>query len=345
MNWIRMSTTSIVAVALATGCAGGSDEAAEGMADGMTADGAMAAGETRLNPMVALLAEKQPAFGLYAPSNRRFRPGSDPLPEDSVKTPEELAALYLTQPMSDYVFDGSMEGNFDRGYEQFSGFAAGLEAAGFLAEGGAVLKAPMFVKTPEIAPDTALAKAHIQQQLDLGVAGIVFVGVETADELRLGINAMRYAANGGTRPDGVGQAAARWGLSDEEYRAKADVWPLNPNGELMNFAIVESELGLENVREIAAVEGIGVLFPGAGTLRGMFSTVGEDGQRVLDAEAWEASIQKVLAACKEFDVACGYPAGAADIEERMEQGFSVFVIGWGDQGFEAVSLGRAKAGR
>ena len=101
----------------------------------------------------------------------------------------------------------------------------------------------------------------------------------------------------------------------------------------------------ENVREIAAVEGIGVLWPGAGTLRRLFSTVDEDGQRVLDEEAWEAAIQKVLAACKEFDVACGYPANANDIEERMRQGFSVFVMGWGESGFTTVDVGRRAAGR
>jgi hypothetical protein len=53
----------------------------------------------------------------------------------------------------------------------------------------------------------------------------------------------------------------------------------------------------------------------------------------------------VLSACKEFNVPCGYPAGAADIEMRMKQGFSVFVIGWGEQGFKAVELGRAAGGR
>ena len=62
----------------------------------------------------------------------------------------------------------------------------------------------------------------------------------------------------------------------------------------------------------------------------------EDGQRVLDEEGWENSIQTVLSACKEFDVPCGYPANASDIGMRMEQGFSVFVMGWGDSGFETV---------
>jgi 4-hydroxy-2-oxoheptanedioate aldolase len=120
---------------------------------------------------------------------------------------------------------------------------------------------------------------------------------------------------------------------------------VNPEGELINWTIVESLEGLENVRDIAAVPGIGVLWPGAGTLRGIFSTTGPNGERVLDEEAWEAAIQKVLAACKEFDVACGFPANANDIEMRIEQGFTVFVMSWGDSGFTTIDIGRRASGR
>jgi hypothetical protein len=44
-------------------------------------------------------------------------------------------------------------------------------------------------------------------------------------------------------------------------------------------------------------------------------------------------------------VPCGFPANVNDIELRMKQGFSVFVMNWGDAGFKAVSAGRAAAGR
>ena len=92
-------------------------------------------------------------------------------------------------------------------------------------------------------------------------------------------------------------------------------------------------------------KGIGVLWPGAGTLRGVFSTTDANGQRQVDQVAWEAAIQKVLAACKEFNVACGYPASPDDIEMRMKQGFSVFVMNWGDAGFKAIDIGRKAANR
>ena len=44
-------------------------------------------------------------------------------------------------------------------------------------------------------------------------------------------------------------------------------------------------------------------------------------------------------------MACGYPARAEDIEMRMKQGFSVFVINWGEPGFKTIEIGRRAAGR
>jgi 4-hydroxy-2-oxoheptanedioate aldolase len=156
---------------------------------------------------------------------------------------------------------------------------------------------------------------------------------------------MRFKSKGGTRSEDVGGAPAFWGMSDKEYKEKADLWPLNPSGELVNWTIIESQAGLAKVREIAAVKGIGVLWPGAGTLRGLFSTTDAAGQRKLDEAAWEAAIQQVLSACKEFQLACGFPANAADIQLRMSQGFTVFVMNWGDAGFKTVEAGRKIAGR
>jgi 4-hydroxy-2-oxoheptanedioate aldolase len=301
-------------------------------------------GQRHLNPVIDLLSQKKPAFGVYAPRNPRARPGVT----DTVrqKTPGELAKDALGYTGADYIFDGSMEGDFDRAYPAFADFAKGMAEGGMVTKGSAArLHHPLIVKMHEIAPDPAKAAANIAKQLDLGVSGVVFVGVESPEEVKTGLAAMRFKSKGGTRPDNVGNAPAVWGMSEKAYKEKADVWPLNPNGELVNFTIVESKEGLARVREIAAVKGIGVLFPGAGTLRGVFSTTDANGQRVLDEKGWEAAIQQVLAACKEFNVACGYPANAADIETRMQQGFSVFIINWGEQGFKAVDIGRKAAGR
>jgi 4-hydroxy-2-oxoheptanedioate aldolase len=301
-----------------------------------------------LNPMIDLLAAGKPVFGLYAPSNRRppARPGAAATPAPPDKSPAQLAADAMGQPGSDYIFDGGMEHDFEAGYPAFQQFVAGLQGGGLLQTTPAHrLRFPLVVKTPEIAPDPARARERIARQLKLGVSTIVFVGAESGAEVEQGLRMMRFASQGGTRPDDVGSAPALWGMSEGEYRERADLWPLNPRGELVNWTIVETKAGLARIREIAAVKGVSVLFPGAGTLRGVFSTTDASGKRVVDEVAWEAAIQSVLAACKEFKVACGYPAGLADVEMRMKQGFSVFVIGWGENGFKTVDLGRKLAGR
>ncbi|MGB1839897.1 MAG: aldolase/citrate lyase family protein [Longimicrobiales bacterium] len=292
---------------------------------------------THLNPLITLHETDQSLFGLYAPSpGGQGRPGAPPPP---TKTPDERAAETLAYGMSDYVFDGSMEGGVERGLPAFMDFRDAMLAAGARAS-----THPFVVKMAKIE-SREQAIREVGMQLDAGASGIMFVEVESAEEVRWGLEAMRYAEHGGTRPEGVGSAPSYWGVSDDEYRDGADLWPLDPDGELISWVIVESHEGLANVREIAAVPGVGVLWPGAGTLRRLFSTVGDDGQRVLDEEGWENAIQTVLAACKEFDMPCGYPANASDIEMRMEQGFSVFVMGWGERGFETVEMGRQLAGR
>jgi 2-keto-3-deoxy-L-rhamnonate aldolase RhmA len=299
------------------------------------------------NPVIDLLEQKKPVFGLYAPSNRRFSPPGAPTPTPvPPKAALELAKDAVAYKSTDFIFDGSMEGDYEKAFPVFAEFAKAMGQAGIIARTPVLrLTHPLVVKMNEIAPDPAKAVERIGRQLDLGVSGVVFVGVESADEVKTGLAAMRYKKNGGTRADSVGAAPALWGMTEKEYREKADLWPLDPTGELMNWTIVESKVGLAHVREIAAVKGISVLFPGAGTLRQVFTSTNDKGEKALDAAGWEAAIQQVLAACKEFNVPCGYPARAEDIEMRMKQGFSVFVINWGEPGFKTIDIGRRVAGR
>jgi 2-keto-3-deoxy-L-rhamnonate aldolase RhmA len=325
----------------------------------------------RFNPVVELLAAGKPAFGLYIPSNPRQGRGggrgtpdgvapagapapaavsTPPRPPVVVKTPAELAKNAVDYKTADYLFDGTMEpdGTFDRAFANFNDFVKGMIAAQPLQQAPSLrMTHPLFVKTPLIAPNPAVAAERISRQLNLGVSGIVFVGAESADEVKQGLGMMRFKSNGGTRPDDVGDAPAYWGMSEKEYKEKADLWPLNPNGELVNFTIVESKVGLAHVREIAAVKGIGALFPGAGTLGQVFSTVDSaTGRRMRDSVGWEGAIQQVLSACKEFKVPCGYPANDSTVMTyRMKQGFSVFITGWSPTGFTAVDVGRKLGGR
>jgi 4-hydroxy-2-oxoheptanedioate aldolase len=303
------------------------------LANGLLTVG-LAQKKPHVNPVIRLLEQKQPVFGVYWPSNGGGRRGQEPPPP---RPAGDLAKDALAYTSADFLFSGSMEGGVDRGMPAYMEFVKALGPVG--------LTRGIVVKTPKISTDPSKAVENISRELNVGAAGIMFVEAESAEEVRQGLAAMRFKSKGGTRPDDVGMAPGVWGMSEQEYRQKADLWPLSPDGELINWTIVESKEGLAHVREIAAVKGIGVLWPGAGTLRGVFSTTNAAGERVVDTVAHENAIQQVLAACKEFHVPCGYPATAADIETRMKQGFSVFVMNWGDAGFKAVEAGRKAAGR
>lgn len=320
-----------------------------------------AAQAQHLNPVIDLMAAKKQVFGLYQPANPmpgrggRGGPGGAPAapPADAPppKTNAQLAAEAVAYANADFIFNGNMEGNFDGAYTPFAEFAremAKAEPATKARRGH-----PLYVKTPEVAPNPTLAAERIAKQLNTGVMGIVMVGVEHPEEVKQVISAMRFKSKGGTRPDAVGDAPAAWGLSEKEYKEKADVWPLNPKGELTIMVIVESEEGLKNLDAIAAVPGIAVLTPGAGTLGGVFTKKDAEGKPVMGANgrpqrddvAWEASIQKVLGACKKNNLPCGYPTSEALMDQRIKEGFSVHIINWGDAGFKTVDLGRKIGGR
>lgn len=147
---------------------------------------------------------------------------------------------------------------------------------------------------------------------------------------------MRFRANGGTRPDDVGSAPAHWGLTEAQYKEKADVWPLNPNGELVAWVIIETREALANLDAIASEKGVSALIVGAGTLRGVFSG---------DPAGAEAATQQILAACRKHSLACGYPTNARDIEARTLEGFRIHVLQqWGEGAFQTVEIGRRAGG-
>jgi 2-keto-3-deoxy-L-rhamnonate aldolase RhmA len=101
---------------------------------------------------------------------------------------------------------------------------------------------------------------YIKRALDMGVEGLLIPTVESADEARAIVAATRYRPHGGHRGVGYLQSrAANWGLTGLEY-------PANYRENLLVAVIVETRRGIENVGEIAAVDGIDMVFLGPGDL-------------------------------------------------------------------------------
>lgn len=177
-----------------------------------------------------------------------------------------------------------------------------LEAMHEAAEAPTVASPPLLLRIPPIT-DGEATRERVREALNTNVSGIVFPHVTSAEQAEMSVAVM------GDR-----------------------LWPGNPQGDLVNVVIVEDPEGIENVGAIARTAGLTVLFPGPGDLRRAY-----DG----NMDAVELAIQTVLSACKEVNLPCGITAGSDDIEERLEQGFRVFIVSQP----EALTVGRAAANR
>ena len=63
-------------------------------------------------------------------------------------------------------------------------------------------------------------------------------------------------------------APTYWGLAPQDYCEAADVWPLDPDGELLLMGIVENVRGIDTLPDILRqVKGIGAIWAGPGICR------------------------------------------------------------------------------
>ena len=51
----------------------------------------------------------------------------------------------------------------------------------------------------------------------------------------------------GMRGFAPGGALWNWGISGGEYQRRADLWPLNPNGDLLANLMIETREGVKNI--------------------------------------------------------------------------------------------------
>ena len=188
-----------------------------------------------------------------------------------------------------------------------------------------------------------------KQVLDIGVFGIVFPHVSTVEEARNAVGACRYPRlpdspiydPPGIRGDAPARAARYWGLSQPDYYARADVWPLAPQGEILAIIQCEETKALENLpRILQEVKGIGVVLIGEGDLSQELGHPREYEHPVV-AEA----INRILKICQDHGVPCGHPhPDAKNIERLIAQGYR-FLMPSTPRSFAVLEQGRKLAGR
>jgi 4-hydroxy-2-oxoheptanedioate aldolase len=173
-----------------------------------------------------------------------------------------------------------------------------------------------------------VVKSMVKQFLDQGVMGVIVPHVRTREETERFVRSMRYPPQRGAKypePRGVRGwgptgAAPYWRMTMQEYTARADVWPLDPEGELVAIVMIESREAVDNIEEILSVRGLGAALIGPSDLS-MSLGVGTPGPNTAAPEV-EAAIEKVAQACIARKMLCGTFGG--DVERRIAQGFRLF---------------------
>jgi 4-hydroxy-2-oxoheptanedioate aldolase len=209
--------------------------------------------------------------------------------------------------------------------------------------------APSVTPIVRIPPNSGSSNWVAKQVLDIGVYGIIWPHVDTVEEAYNAVAAMRYPRKEGRplrepfgrRGDAPNRAAQFWGLTQQDYYSKADVWPLDPNGELFCALMIESPLGLKNLP--AMLEEV----PG---ISGIFTGEGDYSQEVGHPREYEhpevlAFVREVLDICKAHNVPNGWYHTTMDNVERIVSDGYKLIMSPSSRSYALLQKGRAADGR
>lgn len=136
---------------------------------------------------------------------------------------------------------------------------------------------------------------EIAESLKVGPAmGVWIPMVESRADVERAVTAVRGA-----------ETSAMAGLNIPKERR--DVWPLNPKGELLVVAMIETPEGVRHAREIVETPGLSAV-----------ETV-----HIPDADA-----ESILQMCRKQKVVAAIDAAPADVKAKVDEGYRMVSVGW-----------------
>lgn len=261
----------------------------------------------RLNRLVRLLEERQVSFGAFSP-------------------PE----IEWAQRLSTVAYDALI---FETEHKPWDPRNL-RHAFQYLLNRGQIHKAeslaPSVTPLVRIPPNgSERSQWHAKQALDLGAFGIVWPHIRTAEEAKNAISACRYPSLDsrnhegpmGVRGDSPTNAARYWGVSNSDYYRRSGVWSLDQDGEVLVALMIESVTAIENLDEILAVPGVGLVIVGEGDLSQELGV-----PRQYDHTSMIECKDEILRACKRRGVAVAHPhVTERNVEQVIEDGYSLLL--------------------
>lgn len=168
--------------------------------------------------------------------------------------------------------------------------------------------------------------------LDVGAMGIMVPMVESAEQARQIVAFSKYPP--------AGRRGAAFGLAHDDY-TDGDVGEKirSANEESLIIALIETGTGVENVDEIASVDGIDVLWIGHFDLT---NSLGIPAQ--FDHPHYLQAVDRVSQACERHGKAAGFMvSGVGDAVSMIEKGFRCLAY-WGDIWLYKQALTQGVAG-
>jgi 4-hydroxy-2-oxoheptanedioate aldolase len=281
----------------------------------------------RLNGIIRALESGQHAFTTFAPCD------------------VETAIALQSSKYDGVVFEGEHNGWDIRSLRDSLQY---LLNRGQIAKAGSV--APAVAPTARI-PANGVEKNQFlaKQALDLGCYGIVWPHISTVEEAYNAVAACRYQRlknkplyePAGIRGDGPAQAVRYWGVTQQEYYQRADVWPLAPQGEIFIVIQIEDTAGIANLPDMLKnVPGIGAVLIGEGDLSQELGYPRQyEHKVVLDAMA------QIVDTCKKHNVVVGHPhVEPSNAERIIKEGYRYLMCA-APRSFAGLEKARGLAGR
>jgi len=282
----------------------------------------------RINRAIELLEQGQPIYytGSHSGTSGTF--------EQGVKDAQTYAD-YISYDMEHAPFDVKGLADYMRG----------------LLEGGPTKSGhrtpAVIVNVPVTGIDEASVRANawmFAQVLATGVHGVLLCHADSPAAVRAFIEAVRFPLHkqgqdqgikeGRRGVHGVPTAAQIWGIPADNYLDKADVWPLNPNGEILLGVKLEDKYALANAEEIMKIPGIAFAEWGPGDMA-LSLGVRASGRAAVQDPAMQKARARVLAACKANKKFFLNTFGADDVIDMIKEGVMI-----GPASKEAAETGR-----
>jgi 4-hydroxy-2-oxoheptanedioate aldolase len=282
----------------------------------------------RINRAIELLQQGQPVY--YTGSHEGTSGGF----EQGVKDAQTYAD-YISYDMEHAPYDIKELADYMRGLTQGGPTRSGHRTPAVI------------VNVPVNGIDRATVQANawmFNQVLATGVHGILLCHADSPEAVRAFVESVRLpihkqgldrGINEGRRGvHGAPSAARIWGISTEEYLAKADAWPLNPDGELLLGLKLEDKYALANAEQILKIPGIAFAEWGPGDMA-LSLGVRAAGSGTEMAPEMQQARRKIFAACKANKIYFLNSMNPSNIVDMLKEGVMI-----GPASQQATEIGR-----